>query len=456
MEGAIEMILFLYNVILLVLFSIPIVLSFFIYLKVRRPVYLAIGVLFLFYVFDNLVIYLTEFIDWFARTYDKLFMTIPTFKTGIYVITFLCMIVIIREVLHRKAPGIVYVVLGLIALVQMYIPVLDHNSYQVWIYYAPAQLYYIFLSICAMNMYRKIPEAERTPYQEMFKKLILCTAVLAVVILIEDTFVIFNVDVYNPLQLHIFNRSLSEDLLRIIYLIQCVKYLMDRFQIKPEDAFGQVQTAEQVGTRSADVGLADTASEDMASANMTSVNPASANTASADPTSANMASVNPASVNTTSADPTSVNTASVNMALADTTLTLNRADTAREKALESGPENGTLSYAAGKEGFAAEQEENAQCNIEDEMRSPNLSEETKAKVSNMESKFYHFSRAYQLTVREQDILALVLAGENNTDISEHLMISLGTVKTHIHNIYMKLDITRRRELMEVYQAFDEE
>ncbi|GAA4749589.1 response regulator transcription factor [Nocardioides endophyticus] len=47
--------------------------------------------------------------------------------------------------------------------------------------------------------------------------------------------------------------------------------------------------------------------------------------------------------------------------------------------------------------------------------------------------------AYSLTRRETDVLALVGAGLNNTEIAARLHLSLSTVKTHISNVLDKTD-----------------
>nr|WP_288752902.1 helix-turn-helix transcriptional regulator [uncultured Anaerostipes sp.] len=69
------------------------------------------------------------------------------------------------------------------------------------------------------------------------------------------------------------------------------------------------------------------------------------------------------------------------------------------------------------------------------------------------SKFYLFCKKYQLTTREQDILKLLLDDMNNTEISETLCISVGTTKAHIHNIFAKVDVKRRRDLMQIYEKY---
>ncbi len=54
---------------------------------------------------------------------------------------------------------------------------------------------------------------------------------------------------------------------------------------------------------------------------------------------------------------------------------------------------------------------------------------------------------YNITERELEIVRLVVDGLNNKDIGEKLFISPNTVKNHIYNIYRKIGIKNRFELM---------
>jgi len=54
---------------------------------------------------------------------------------------------------------------------------------------------------------------------------------------------------------------------------------------------------------------------------------------------------------------------------------------------------------------------------------------------------------YGLTAREQEILRLILQGARNKDIERKLFISGSTVRNHISNIYQKLDVGSRLELI---------
>jgi NarL family two-component system response regulator LiaR len=50
-----------------------------------------------------------------------------------------------------------------------------------------------------------------------------------------------------------------------------------------------------------------------------------------------------------------------------------------------------------------------------------------------------------LTQRERQILALMVAGCSNAEIAAQLVVSLFTVKSHVSNIYSKLGVTKRTE-----------
>ena len=55
-----------------------------------------------------------------------------------------------------------------------------------------------------------------------------------------------------------------------------------------------------------------------------------------------------------------------------------------------------------------------------------------------------------LTDREREILAHASAGRGNKEIADYLCVSADTVKTHLHHIYRKLNVTGRVEAILVY------
>ena len=63
------------------------------------------------------------------------------------------------------------------------------------------------------------------------------------------------------------------------------------------------------------------------------------------------------------------------------------------------------------------------------------------------------SKLYQLSPRESDILKYLARGRNAAYIQEELTISPHTVKSHIYNIYRKLDIHSQQKLMSLIEDY---
>ena len=62
---------------------------------------------------------------------------------------------------------------------------------------------------------------------------------------------------------------------------------------------------------------------------------------------------------------------------------------------------------------------------------------------------FEFNRRAQETLglseRELEVLVLIAAGQSNKEIARRLEVSPNTVKTHIGNLFEKLDVQRRTE-----------
>lgn len=78
---------------------------------------------------------------------------------------------------------------------------------------------------------------------------------------------------------------------------------------------------------------------------------------------------------------------------------------------------------------------------------------------NFASHFQHpeppalFYRQFQITQREQEIIEELLQGASYKDMTEKLFISINTVKKHVNNIYKKVGVKNKIELLRVSQKF---
>jgi DNA-binding NarL/FixJ family response regulator len=58
-----------------------------------------------------------------------------------------------------------------------------------------------------------------------------------------------------------------------------------------------------------------------------------------------------------------------------------------------------------------------------------------------------------LTLRQQQLVALVAKGLTNKEIASHLNLSQFTVRNHIHRILKQVDAESRSEAVETIRAF---
>jgi len=61
--------------------------------------------------------------------------------------------------------------------------------------------------------------------------------------------------------------------------------------------------------------------------------------------------------------------------------------------------------------------------------------------------FEAFLTEYDITEREREIILEVVQGKSNSDIAGELFGSIATVKTHLHNIYTRIRVRGRYNLL---------
>lgn len=79
---------------------------------------------------------------------------------------------------------------------------------------------------------------------------------------------------------------------------------------------------------------------------------------------------------------------------------------------------------------------------------------TKTFFVNDSKKQDSFTEYYDLTKREEEILYLIIQGKSTKKISDILFISIGTAKNHVLNIFKKVNVHSKFELLTLYNNFN--
>src|SRR5574338_97147 len=95
--------LILYNIGLIILFTVVATLAAITYFKIKKRLYFVIKLLFLFLILNNILIYLTEQLPWFSVKFNQLFMTTPSPKTILLVAHTFFLVLILTAKIGRAS-----------------------------------------------------------------------------------------------------------------------------------------------------------------------------------------------------------------------------------------------------------------------------------------------------------------------------------------------------------------
>ncbi|MGA9379046.1 MAG: response regulator transcription factor [Phormidium sp.] len=74
-----------------------------------------------------------------------------------------------------------------------------------------------------------------------------------------------------------------------------------------------------------------------------------------------------------------------------------------------------------------------------------ISKSKKVSIRAIVMEYHLFLQEHPLTKRELEILRLIVQGDSNSDIAQKLCLTIGTVKTHLRNIFNKLNVNDRTQ-----------
>lgn len=386
-----EVLLLVYNLLLQTLYCIPVVYAWILYQHTQKYLYLYITGLFLFYSVENVIIFITEFDTTFAEFYDTTFMSVPTARTIIFVAVLLFILQITTTILKEKVNYVFLSLLILITLFMLFVPMMKDSAMKVFIYYTPCQLFSCLIGIYGMRRLKAHPENYDEPLRNRFHRAFLWTSIFSLLIIVEDWIVIFNFDNYGIPGIHITNRSFSENLMSIYFVYTAIRILAP---------YLHSLIAAPGGTAAAPAGNADP--------------PA----------------LLPDGIQASDRDP--------------------ETQAALSGDIPGEPSDG---IAAAEQIAGTPEFPRDTAYINPDGSAVPVSEPGAPSEQADYSKFYLFSRDYQLTPREQHILELLLDNKTNVEIADDLCISIGTAKAHVHNIFAKVEVKKRQQLLDMYERY---
>ena len=216
--------LLLYSSFLLIVYSVSLPLPIFLYIHTKKHRYLYISTVLGLFLLDSVIINATESISWFSTFYDYQFMSVPSFKTIIVAVILLCFVQVNTQILQYKYDRKFMYALILLFVYMMFLPMMYDSAVKVWLYYTPQQVFMFALSFYGIRVIQKNPEDYGQEIHKKYLRILWGIAVFSILIIAEDTYVIFNIDVYTESRITIFNRSVTEDLMRMFCVFSLIPF----------------------------------------------------------------------------------------------------------------------------------------------------------------------------------------------------------------------------------------
>lgn len=179
----------------------------------RQPQPLALAGLFAFYLLDTAIIFMTELIPSFSGWYDQVFLTTPALKTILYLGMAFFELCIWNAWLGRRfsAPQVLSLIcLGLWFLL---LPLAPAGAWKAYLYFFAYQVFSVCMCGFGLRILGRMPREE----YKTLRRLLWITIVGSLLITLEDSFVIFFVDVYTASAVRMQNQNISESILRLLY-----------------------------------------------------------------------------------------------------------------------------------------------------------------------------------------------------------------------------------------------
>lgn len=212
--------IFVYNIFLIVIYTCAAMLFLGLFSQSHQNSHLAVAGIFSFYVLDNAIVYMAEFISSFSKYYSDTLSDSSIYKTIILsVICFCYLFVKVGLIGENAPPNRDWLIYGLVVLWLLIVPEL-HFSGNIWFYYIAESLFQIYLcaSIFFYWIHHGKEQPELTKRLSSYRYLLMATPLLAIGVMVEDAIVLFQLTPLAAMTHRIRQRNICEDILSLVFV----------------------------------------------------------------------------------------------------------------------------------------------------------------------------------------------------------------------------------------------
>lgn len=199
----------------------------------RQPQALALAGLFAFYLLDTAIIFMTELIPSFSGWYDQVFLTTPAIKTILYLGMAFFELCVWNAWLGRRFSALQVLSLICLGLWFLLLPLAPSGAWKAYLYFFAYQVFSVCICGFGLRVLGRMPGEE----YKTLRRLLWITIAGSLLITLEDSFVIFFVDVYTASVVRMHNQNVSESVLRLLYAVIVLRQLFRHgWQAVPQEA----------------------------------------------------------------------------------------------------------------------------------------------------------------------------------------------------------------------------
>ena len=218
---AVSLFLVFYNIFLTAVMALAMGCTFFLYCRRKHVVLMAVFVIFAAYMLDNTVVFCTEMIPEFGAVYNRIFLQTPSVKTIYFVVLIGSLLFALHGVIPAFSKVKMFLLIGIHGAVLICVPMISKDDWMVFSYYFTTQLLMISISIWGLYALRN---AKSSFDRGMLRRVFLYFLCMSILVLLEDSVVIFFVDRYYGPRVRINNRNFSENILYLGMALPILRY----------------------------------------------------------------------------------------------------------------------------------------------------------------------------------------------------------------------------------------